>query len=144
MAEIIEREIINATTEFQRSGTRVGGWVYRGNTTANDFTVGDFTTDATWNVLDINSGANGSVVPLGATAAQIRLLLKDGTVGIKLEWRGAGNANSNNALSSIIQVANVSFADSGVIPLNSAGNVEYWGTNTTWTTISVIIMAWFI
>ena len=120
-------------------GTATGGYVNRGDPAAADFDVGDLTTNGTAQDLDLSS-----IVPAGAKAVYIRLVLMDDAAGSYIQFRKNGNSNWQSAPSIRTQVSGVTMDGQLIVPCDSSRVVEYRATNTTFTTINIIVSGWFI
>ena len=127
------------TAGYKVGGTAGGVYVDRGDPSAWDFSVGDLTTDGTWRDLDLSS-----IVPAGAKAVVIKLLIQDDTADYQFLLRENGNSNTYNILVSRILVADILHADESIVAVDSARKIEYLATNTTWTRIDILVKGWFI
>jgi len=114
-------------------------YVNRGDPATYDKAVGDFTTDQTWRDLDLSL-----IVPAGATVVHVKVSLQATTVGDVFILRAKGHNNAVNALGGDCQVANIHFYCFGFVPLDANRVVQYYGTTTTFTTISLLVQGWFI
>jgi hypothetical protein len=110
----------------------------RGDPSSVDFAVGDLTTDETWNDLDCSS-----VVPEDAIAIIFKVSIRDGAINSTFKIRENGNSNIVNTAGLRTQVANQSISAQWIIPCDTSRVVEYWGTDLTFTSISITIMGWF-
>lgn len=128
-----------ATKNYVDTEIAASGYVDRGDATAWDVELGDLTTDGTWRDLDLSS-----IVPEGARAICFRILINDDATNSRFAIRENGNSNVYNSLYTRTQVANLNNDIDGMISCDSNRVVEYWATNTTWTTISVLVKGWFI
>lgn len=135
---------INATPSYTGGFTSAGvqGGIYvprRTDAAANDFSVGDFTTDATWNDLDLSG-----IIPVGAKAVVVKILARDGSVNFSFQFRKKGNSNVTEYFGIRTQVNNIYIANQGVVECDSDRVIQYFGSNTTWTAVYVHIMGWYI
>ena len=113
-------------------------FVDRGDTANLDFTVTDFTTDDTWNDLDVSS-----IVPAGAVAIVFNVLIADGVASSQFAFRKNGNINERNRGRVYTQVPNVNIVSDLIIACDANRVVEYKGSNLTFTVINVIIRGWW-
>lgn len=115
------------------------GYTDRGEGSAMDKAVGDFTTDNTWRDWDISA-----IVPKNAKAAFINIEIKDDAAGSKMDFRRNGNTDATYSISSIAtQVANVSVYGSLIVPVHSDRIIEYRGSNLAFITINAFVKGWF-
>lgn len=114
-------------------------FVDRGDPVVADFTMEDLTTDGTWRDLDLSS-----IVPDGATAVLVEVTLNDDAVGKTFKLRKDANTNIVNTLRQYTQVANQSIIFSGIVSITAARVVEYYGSDTTWTSVTISIRGWWI
>jgi hypothetical protein len=114
-------------------------YVDRGDPSANDFLLANFTTDEVWHDLDLSS-----IVPNGAKAVHFRSVLKGNTAGARLVLRKKGNANSYNVSTACIQVANVEYYGDLIVSCDSNRKIQYWAQNITWSAITLTVRGWFI
>ena len=115
-----------------------GGYVNRGDPADHDFTVGNFTTDATWNELDCSS-----IVPAGARAIQFTVRLYDDAAESVLYFRPGGASEGKNSARMHIQLVNVPMYYTFIIGCSVDRKIEYYGSNLTFSGIDVTIMGWF-
>lgn len=116
-----------------------GKFVDRGDPSAYDFTTASFTTDGTWRNLDLSS-----LVPSGALAVLIKVLVQDDAAQSLFVLRKDGNVNDKSAAGLYTQVANIYFSGLIVVPLPSTRIIEYLATNTVWDVIYIAVMGWWI
>ena len=115
------------------------GIVDRGDPSAADYTLGDFTTDFTWNDLDLSG-----IVPAGATFVVISGNINDNAVGSSLQFRKNGNSNNFNSGSVRTQVASATIDFRLIIACDSNRVIEYRASNLTFTTINVTVVGWVL
>ena len=114
-------------------------YVDRGDPVDYDFQVGDLTTDGAWHDLDLSS-----IVPEGATLVHLRILVMDGLTVQLLYIAEKGNSNAANSLFVQTQVANIVSFNEGIVKLDSSRVVQYKASNTTWTTMNIVVRGWYI
>jgi hypothetical protein len=114
-------------------------YVDRGDPSAYDVQLGALTTDATYRDLDLSS-----VVPVGGIAVHISAIFTDDAVGNILAFRENGNSNTYNILIGRTQVADVASYIDGIVRLDANRVIEYYASNTTWTSINILVRGWFI
>lgn len=113
--------------------------VDRGDPADYDFTTGNFTTDDNWHDLDLSS-----IVPSGATWVKVKVVFTDDAVDSYLALRKNGNTNTRVSLSNKVRVANKTHYITGFVPCDSNRVIEYIATNTTFTTISLVVTGWVL
>lgn len=111
-------------------------FVDRGDPAADDFS--SFTADAAWHDLDLSA-----IVPAGAIAVLIRASILDDATNTLFMFRENGNSNEYNVAEVRSQAANVTMANTLVVPCSTARVIEYYITNTTITGTAVTVMGWF-
>lgn len=116
-----------------------GTFVDRGDVAANDFVIGDLTTDNTW--YDLDFGAKG--VPADAKAILLRIALQDDTTNKKIDFRKNGNTDTFNRATIRTQVANLTIDTDVVSPCDSNQIIEFRGANTVFTTINIVAKGWW-
>jgi hypothetical protein len=110
----------------------------RGDPSAYDFTLGDLTTNGTWQDLDLSS-----IVPEDAIAVVLRVSIQDDATNNVLRFRKNGNSNTHS-----MQVVNTQVADlvnnaQFIVFCDTDRVIEYYATNTTWTAINIVVTGWF-
>jgi len=119
-------------------GLRAGDvLVDRGDPADYDFTVGDFTCDSAYHDLDLSS-----IVPSGATWVKVKVVLADDAVDSYFALRKNGNTNTRVSLSNRIRVVDKTHYITGFVPCDSNRVIEYSATNTTFTTINLVVTGW--
>ncbi len=116
-----------------------GAYVDRGDPATNDYGVGDLTTNGTWVDLDLSG-----IVPAGAKAVNLKLFVVDDAVSSTLQIRKNGNSNEVAGLAVSTQVSGVGIFGFGSISCDTNRVVEYNAANTTWTTIFITVLGWWI
>jgi hypothetical protein len=115
------------------------GFVDRGDPSAYDFTLTDFTTDGNYYDLDLSA-----IVPAGAKAVIIRIIAQDDATGSIVLFRKNGTSNAYNIMGVRTQVSGV-FADGiAIVAVDTNRVVEYRTSNTTYSAINVSVCGWFI
>ncbi len=119
--------------------TALGGgkFVDRGDPSAYDFT--SLTADETWRDLDLSS-----IVPEDATAVLLRTLFRSGSAADTAQFRENGNSNTINVERMPLGFANSDVYRTAVVAVDSNRIIEYWLTNTTWTTTSIGVAGWWL
>lgn len=121
-------------------GKRVGHrYVDRGDPSAADFLNTDLTTDGAWHDLDLSS-----IVPAGAVSVHLRVDVKDDAAYNYIQFRKSDNSNLLNMQICMEMIANLSFFYGIIVSCNSDRFVEYYASNTTFTSINIVIRGWFI
>ena len=115
------------------------GFVHRGDPSSNDWAVGDFTTDGTWNDLDASS-----IVPANTAAILFRLVLIDDAVGSTFLLRKNGNAQTVVVDGLATIVANVGVRSNVICACDANRVVEYYGTAVAFATINLSVLGWWL
>ncbi len=109
----------------------------RGTVAAIDFAVGDLTTDATWNALDLSG-----IIPTTAKFVLLSVHVSDDVAGEVLIFRPTAGDPNENRSTIATQVANIAnYADMWV-PVGASRAVYYYATNVVWTTINITVKGW--
>lgn len=110
-----------------------------GDPDSADFGVGDFTTDDTWNDLDLSS-----IIPVGTKMVLLSVLARCATNNAFIEFRKNGNSHAYALAPLVAITANLYVG--GVLPVAVDDNlkIEYLMTNFSWHTINVTVLAWFV
>ncbi len=119
--------------------TTIGQYVDRGNVAPNDYEVGDFTTDGTWNTLDISG-----IVPAGAMLVNCRVALRDDVIDNIFAIRTNGQSNGFNISVGRIMIADLDHEYSFWVAPDASRVVEYNASNVAWLKINVNIRGWII
>jgi len=101
--------------------------------------IGDFITDGTWRGLDLSG-----IVPAGALAINIRVLVVDNVLASRVLFRKPGNTNPINVLGLDILVVNANHGLYGHVACGADRTIAYWGSNLTFTTLQLAVIGWFI
>jgi hypothetical protein len=128
-------------TSLQLNGFKVSGFVYRGDPSAYDKTVSDFTADATWRDLDLSA-----ILPAGTVAAIITCKVSNSVANEYISFKRKGDVNNYNVTTCQTFVTNV------VIPFNSFFQavdenryIQYKASNGgAWATINFIVNGYFV
>jgi hypothetical protein len=117
------------------------GFISRGDPAAYDFTLGDFTTDSTWNDLDLSG-----IVTAGAKAVLIYIRLVDDNANQEFAFRESGNTETYNKGALRTQVGGLTIDSDFIIPYNANEKVEYMAVNPPggFTAINVLVKGWWI
>jgi hypothetical protein len=127
--------------DFVTLGWAGGAYIDRGNpaSEAYDYTLSDFTTDATWRDLDLSA-----IVPAGAKAIQVFISIEDGTTEKYFFLRKNGNTSFYNVVGNRTQVANVLTSYTITVGCDANQVVEYRASNVTFTTINLMVAGWYL
>lgn len=113
-------------------------YVDRGDPAANDYDVGDLTTDATWRDIDLSG-----IVPSGAKAILMKTTLKSGGATDKIRYRLKGNVNEINACGCESLRANVGRTRLGIVSIDANRVMQYNADNIAWTALSFVVRGWW-
>jgi len=114
-------------------------FVDRGDPSAVDFTETSLTTDGTWRDLDLSA-----IVGAGAKAVLLSVRITDNQTATEFSFRKNGNSNTINISKLNTQVANLPFYLDVIVPLDANGKIEYMGSNTPFSDISITVRGWWI
>lgn len=129
----------DAGTDVQLGvGGAIHQYVDRGDPSAWDFQIGDLTTDGTWRDLDLSS-----IVPSGAVAVHLYVLVQDDSANKNIKFRKNGNANNYNVSTVRSIVANQNSQQDIIVSCDSNRIVEYKASNTSWTQIIILVKGWW-
>lgn len=124
------------TMQYKRFGNRT---IYRGDVTGNDFDSGDFTKDNAYHELDLSS-----IIPNGTKFVTLKILVKTDTSGHTLTFRRKGNANEYNTLTGVVPIGLVNFWIIGRCFVSTDGKIEYKLPNTTYQTLTLLVVDYSI
>lgn len=115
-----------------------GMFVDRGDAPANDFVLGDLTTDGGWHTLDLSG-----IVPEHAHGIALQVLALNTAVNRSVKFRTRGNVNDFNRSFIVTQTAVIiSAADCVVIP-NANREIEYSASVGGWLLINICVKGWW-
>lgn len=115
-----------------------GGFTDRGDPGVKDFGIGDFTTNDAWHDLDLSG-----IVPAGAKAVALSVLIKDNAINSTFLLRKNGNTGGVNVSKMRTQVANLFHDGDCIVALDSNRIIEYYATSTVWTGIDITVKGWW-
>lgn len=110
----------------------------RGDPSAYDKTLTDFTTDNSWHDLDLSS-----VVGAQAKAIHMRIVVTDNAAGSFVQFRKKGNSNTYNCALIYTQVADQELHNEVIVACDKNQKIQYRTTNTTFTTINLVVKGWY-
>jgi len=126
-------------TDDADTDIRLGNhFVDRGDPSVHDYRETDLTQDGTFYDLDLSS-----IVPAGAVAVLLRLIVQDGIVDAELELRKNGNTNAINVGRITTIVANIPAVLDAVVACDSNRVVEYKTKNTPFDIIAITVKGWW-
>jgi len=114
-------------------------FVNRGDSGAYDFTLANLITDGAWRDLDLSA-----IVPAGALAVLLLILLKDDSAFSLVSLRRNGNTGTIAISRCYIQVADTYTGMDRIVALDAGRVIEYATTNTTFNDISILVKGWWI
>lgn len=113
--------------------------VDRGDPAGYDYATASFTTDGAWHDLDLSA-----ILPAGTVAALIKVRITDDATDQYFQFRKNGNSNIYHAPLIRTQAANVSIESELIVFPDSSRVVEYRASNTTFTSIFVLVSGWWL
>lgn len=123
---------------IQAQGYLTTSFVDRGDPATTDFSIGDFTKDGIWHVLNLSG-----IVPTDAKAVSLLLTVTNTTVAAFAYFRTAGNLNTRNLSQAITQVSGVGLGNDIVLPLDENLRVEYVFFPAGWLVINLTVKGWW-
>jgi hypothetical protein len=114
-------------------------FVGRGDATDYDFETAALTTDGAWHDLDLSS-----IVPAGAKAVLLLIIILDNATNSAFLLRENGNTREYNVSYITTQVANIPMVMDAVCSLDSNRVIEYKGSNLAFTEIDIIVKGWWL
>lgn len=114
-------------------------YVDRGDPNDHDFTLVNFTTDWTWRDLDLSA-----IVPAGATAVDLRIVVIDDAIGSRFQLRKNGNVNVHNVLSTRTLVIDLAIDIVAIVSCDVGRKIEYRASNLTFSAINITVKGWWI
>lgn len=99
----------------------------------------DFNTNGAWHDLSLVDH-----IPVGTKAVLFHLYLMDNLVQSNILFRTKDNAKSYNIASCRTQVANVYIAANFIVTPDADRKIQYYATNTVFSTIWLSVRGWWI
>lgn len=132
-------EVLTSTPGNMPTWAAVSTFTDRGDAAADDKAVGDFTTDGTWNDLDLSS----IVTDTDAKAILFKISIQDGATGSSMKFRKNGNSQAYNTNEIETQVAAITQTITMVVPCDTSQVIEYNGSNVTFEVIAFMVLGWW-
>lgn len=114
-------------------------YVDRGDPSTIDFSKLDITCDTTWYDLDLSS-----IVPDGAVAVSLVVLLLDNASNSYIRFRKNGNVHEHNFVTLRTQVSMVYVAQHFTVSCDSDRIIEYAASALSFTVIAITVAGWYI
>lgn len=114
-------------------------FVDRGDPANEDFDQGDLTIDFMWHELDLSA-----IVPSGASAIALRVLLLNTGIGQEIICKKHGNINFYNVGTVITQVANTIIEATLIIPVDESRKIDYVVWVGGWLGIDLTVLGWWL
>jgi len=114
-------------------------YVNRGDPTAYDFSVANFTTDNTWRDLDLST-----IIGIGEKLVILRGVISCSDALSNIAFKKKGLINEHNRSRRYVPNINEPLDYDILVPCNSEGMVQYKGQNDTWTILNYIVLGWFV
>lgn len=115
------------------------GFVDRGDPSANDFTLTDFTTDGNVHDLDLSS-----IVKPGAKAVLFVLGFWHTSIGNAFAFRKKENSNNNSKSVCVTWAANNWVYFDVICPIGFSRKISYYTSNTTFGAAALVVKGWWI
>jgi len=123
----------------QAQGYLTTGFVNRGDPNVVDYDKNDFIKDAAWHTLDISA-----IVPAGAKAVALSVLLTGPTVAKGFWFARNGQAFGRNAFRGSLVVANLLHIYDGVVAVDTDRKIQYLFHVSAFTQIDVTVKCWWL
>ncbi len=136
--ELTELTDASETTLHSHAAGGGGTFVDRGDFNTYDWTQATLTTDGTWNDLDLSG-----IVPAGAKAVSINLLLADDVAGSHFSLRKNGNSNAFVQTPMYTQVGGILNGYTVTVACDANRVIEYYGANVAFATITIVVNGWW-
>lgn len=114
-------------------------FVDRGDPASGDFAVGDLTTDAAYHDLDLTAAG----VPANGVAL-VKFSIKATSADKNFRFRKKGNSNDVAMTICHTIVANLNVDGIAIVPCDANSKIEYKASNTTWTSIDICVLGWWV
>lgn len=113
-------------------------WTDRGNKDGDDFAIGDFTLDTTYNELDLSA-----IIGAGVKLVLLHFLIRntDGYKGLRI--RTAGNTKDANIDGQRTHTASESYDESMWVYTDADGVIEYMAEAGNWDIFTCTVRGWF-
>ncbi len=110
----------------------------RGDPSSVDFATGDLTQDAAWNDLDLSS-----IVPAGAKSVLLSVVVTDGTVDARVQFRKDGNSQALSTSVANTQVVNIPNFVNIIVACSTARVIEYKAAAVAFVALDVTVKGWW-
>lgn len=110
----------------------------RGDPSDYDFSLTDLTTDGNFHDLNLSS-----VVPNGAKAVLLYVMIRDNLVDSYIYFRKNGSTNNKSRSLVRTSVANQNNDADMIVPCDDNRIIEYNASNTTFANIDITIKGWW-
>lgn len=114
-------------------------FVDRGSSTGWDFSIGDFTLDSSWRVLNVTP-----FVPIEAKAVLYRFQVRGTAINRKCYFRDATHAGNNTAFVYQCNVANIAQFAQPVISITGLRWLSYWGQTGSFNVFNLKVAGWWL
>ncbi len=113
-------------------------YVDRGDPAAADFTVANFTDDATWRDLDLSA-----IVPASARAILLEIDFKSVSAGKEIRFRKYGQSNAINHWDAEAALGNIHQSAMAIVAIDQNRKIEYNIDNAVWTQLDFTVRGWW-
>lgn len=122
-----------------KQGYLTSSFIDRGDPDSPDFSANGFVKDGNWHDLDLSS-----IVPKGAKAVTLTVLIVVTETTKALRFRKKGNLNVPNISQMWNLVANLPYTADLIVACNSNRVIEYLVDPSTWTDIEITVKGWWL
>lgn len=113
-------------------------FIDRGDPDQPDYDVTELTKDATWHELDLSG-----IVPEGATAVTLSILIHAAAVQNQLYFRRAGNSEALNIAAITSTVVGLIQTNDFIVAVDENRKIEYNLTALNWNIIFITVKGWW-
>ena len=114
-------------------------FVDRGDADSADFDLFSLTTDNNWHDLDLSG-----IVPAGAKAVLVTVVLLSATASTSLTLRKKGNTLEVNVARMTTTVANLTHIADLACPISTTRFIQYNILDIPWTFLSLSVKGWIL
>lgn len=122
----------------QAQGYLTAGFVDRGDPAVPDFVITDLIKDDAWHEKKLST-----IVPAGAKAVALNVLVIANAVTVKFEVRKKGNTNVTNISQMWPQVAFETVTADMIVACSEDRKIEYRADAIVWLSMDITVKGWW-